>query len=111
MTSVTAASTPLTYTAVCQRAGPWWEITVPELDETTQAPRLRDVPATVADLVAHTTGADPQSIRVEMEAQVAAGPGVSASGWLRAAVTAAILAVIIRRVTRVRHPGGQSREK
>jgi hypothetical protein len=111
MTSVTAASTPVTYTAVCQRAGPWWEITVPELDETTQAPCLRDVPATVADLVAHTTGSDPQSVRVEMEAQVAAGPGVQGSGWLKAAAAAAILAVIVRSVVRARHPEGQSRVK
>ena len=106
-----STSTPVTYTAVCQRAGPWWEITVPELDETTQAQCLGDVPATVADLVAHTTGADPASIRVEMEAQVAAGPGVDASGWLKAAVAAAILVAIIRRVIRARHPEGQSREK
>ncbi len=108
---MTAASTPVTYTAVCQRAGPWWEITVPELDETTQAECLRDVPATVADLVAHTTGADPQSIRVEMEAQVAAGPSVKGSGWLKAAVAAAILSVAIRSVIRARHPDGQSRVK
>ena len=99
---MTSASTsaPVTYTAVCQQAGPWWEITVPELDETTQARRLGDVPAAVTDLVALTTGADPASIRVEMEATVAAGPGVDASGWLTAAVAAAILFVIIRRVTR-----------
>jgi hypothetical protein len=110
---MTAASTsaPMTYTAVCQRAGPWWEITVPELDETTQATRLRDVPATVAGLVALTTGADPDSIRVEVQAQVAAGPGLNASGWLKAAVAAAIVAVIIRSVIRARHPEGQSRVK
>jgi hypothetical protein len=111
MTLVTAASTPVTYTAICQQAGPWWEITVPELDETTQARRLGDVPATVTDLVVLTTGADPASIQVEMEAQVAAGPGVDASGWLKAAVAAAILYVIIRRVMRASHPEGQSREK
>ena len=99
---MTAASTsaPVTYTAVCQQAGPWWKITVPELDETTQARRLGDVPATVTDLVALTTGADPATIRVEMEAQVAAGPGVDAAGWLKAAVAAAILFAIIRRVIR-----------
>ena len=65
---MTAASTsaPATYTAVCQRACKWWEITVPELDEVTQARRLDDVPATVADLVALMTGADPAIIRVEV---------------------------------------------
>jgi hypothetical protein len=101
MAPVTAASTsaPVTYTAVCQRAGKWWEITVPELDEVTQARRLDDVPATVADLVALMTGADPATIRVEVKAQ-AAGPSLDASGWLKAAVTAAILLAIIRRVMR-----------
>ena len=96
---VTAASTsaPVTYTAVCQRAGKWWEITVPELDEVTQARRLDDVPATVADLVALMTGADPASIRVKAQA---AGPSLVASGWLKAAVAAAILFAIIRRVIR-----------
>jgi len=98
---VTAASTsaPATYTAVCQRAGKWWEITVPELDEVTQARRLDDVPATVADLVALMTGADPASIRVEVKAQ-AAGVGLDATRWLRAAIAAAIVVAIIRRVIR-----------
>ncbi|HEX9353644.1 MAG TPA: hypothetical protein VF933_07485 [Streptosporangiaceae bacterium] len=95
-----SSSVPVTYTAVCRRAGEWWEVTVPELDETTQARRLGDVPATVADLVALTTGADPASIRVEMEAQVAARRSLDASSWLKAAVAAAILYVIIRRVIR-----------
>jgi hypothetical protein len=98
---VTAASTsaPATYTAVCQRAGKWWEITVPELDEVTQARRLDDVPATVADLVALVTGADPASIRVEVKAQ-AAGVSLDATGWLRAAIAAGIVVAIIRRVIR-----------
>jgi hypothetical protein len=72
---------------------------VPELDEVTQARRLDDVPATVADLVALMTGADPATIRVEVKAQ-AAGPGLDASGWLKAAVAAAILLAVIRRVIR-----------
>ena len=105
-----STSTPMTYTAVCQQAGTWWEITVPELDEVTQAPCLGDVPAAVADLVADTTGADPASVRVEMQAQVVAGPGVDGSGWLKAAVAAAILYAVIR-VIRSRHPEGQSRVK
>jgi SAM-dependent methyltransferase len=101
MAPVTAASTsaPATYTAVCRRAGKWWEITVPELDEVTQARRLDDVPATVADLVALMTGADPASIRVDVKAR-AAGPGLDAAGWLRAAIGAAIVVAIIRRVIR-----------
>ncbi len=109
---MTAASTgtPVTYTAVCQQTGTRWEITVPELGEVTQAPHLGDVPATVADLVATTTGADPASIRVEMEAHVVAGPSLGPSGWLKAAVAAGILYAVIR-VIASRHPEGQSREK
>jgi hypothetical protein len=57
---------PVTYTAVCEQAGAWWEITVPELPSgrVTQARKLSDVDATVKDLVALMTGADPASIKV-----------------------------------------------
>jgi hypothetical protein len=60
---------PVTYTAVCQRAGDWWEITVPELPSgrVTQARKLADVDATVKDLVALMTGADPASIEVSTQ--------------------------------------------
>ena len=64
-----------TYTAVCERVGDWWEITVPELDEVTQARSLDDVPATVADLVALVTGTDPATVRVNVEAST--GPGIA----------------------------------
>jgi hypothetical protein len=41
-----------TYTAVCERVGGWWEITVPELDgRMTQARRLDQVDETVRSLV------------------------------------------------------------
>jgi hypothetical protein len=56
----------LTYTARCRRVGRWWEVTVPELDEVTQARTLDDVPATVADLVALMTDTDPSKIRVDV---------------------------------------------
>jgi hypothetical protein len=57
---------PVTYTAVCERAGDWWEITVPELPSgrVTQAADLAEVDATVKDLVAMMTGIDPARIRV-----------------------------------------------
>jgi len=55
--------------------GDWWEITVPELDEVTQARSLDDVPATVADLVALVTGTDPAIVRVNVEAST--GPGIA----------------------------------
>jgi hypothetical protein len=66
---------PITYTAVCERVGRWWEITVPELDEITQARTLDEVPETVADLVATMTGADPTTVQVRVEAE--AGPGLT----------------------------------
>ena len=59
----------VTYTAVCERAGAWWEITVPELPSgrVTQARNLSDVDATVRDLVTMMTGADPASIEVSKQ--------------------------------------------
>jgi hypothetical protein len=65
----------VTYTAVCEQVGRWWEITVPELDEVTQARTLDEVPETVADLVAVMTGADPATVLVKLEAET--GPGLS----------------------------------
>lgn len=62
------APAPVTYTAICERVGHWWEITVPELDEVTQARTLDEVPATVADLVALMTDTDPASVKVKVEA-------------------------------------------
>jgi hypothetical protein len=65
-----------TYTALCEREGDWWVITVPELKSggVTQARTLDEVPATVADLVALMTDADPSTVEVNM--QVHAGPGL-----------------------------------
>lgn len=67
------------YTAVCEREGDWWVVTVPELDSgrVTQARSLDDVPGTVADLVALMTGADPADVEVTVTAH--AGPGLSAN--------------------------------
>jgi hypothetical protein len=51
-------------------------VTVPELDSggVTQARTLDEVPATVADLVALMTDADPATVEVDMK--VHAGPGL-----------------------------------
>jgi hypothetical protein len=67
-------SKTVTYTAVCERVGRWWEITVPELDEVTQARTLDEVPETVVDLVALLTDADPATVLVKLEAET--GPGL-----------------------------------
>jgi hypothetical protein len=55
--------------AACEREGDWCVITVPELDSggVTQARTLDEVPATVADLVALMTDADPTSAEVNMK--------------------------------------------
>lgn len=52
-------------------------ITVPELDSgaVTQARTLDEVPATVADLVALMTGADPATVEIDMKVHAAPGPG------------------------------------
>ena len=57
-----------TYTAVCQREGDWWVITVPELESgsVTQARSLEEVPATVVDLVTLMTGVAPTTVEVEV---------------------------------------------
>jgi hypothetical protein len=71
--------TTTTYTALCEREGDWWVVTVPELESgrVTQARSLDEIPATVADLVALMTGADPAN--VEVNVQVHAGPGPRAT--------------------------------
>lgn len=68
------AAVTTTYTAVCEREGDWWVVIVPELasGRVTQARTLDEVPATVADLVALMTDADPSSVEVNMK--VHAGP-------------------------------------
>src|SRR5690348_11543123 len=90
-----------TYTAVCQREGDWWVITVPELESgsVTQARSLDEVPATVADLVALMTGADPTTVEVAVRTHAA--PVVKWTGVLTiigpavvgAGIAAAILSV------------------
>jgi hypothetical protein len=88
-----------TYTAICQREGDWWVITVPELESgsVTQARSLDEVPATVADLVALMTGADPTTVEVEVQTQAASA--VKWAGVLKiivaGAVGAGIAAVIL----------------
>ena len=72
MTSTKESST--TYTALCEREGRWWVVTVPELPSgrVTQARTLDQVPAVVADLVATMTGVDRAAVEVNM--RVHAGP-------------------------------------
>lgn len=89
-----------TYNAICRREGDWWVITVPELESggVTQARSLDDVPATVADLVALMTGADPTTIEVAVQTHASRFTWTSSAkiisvGAVAAGIAAAILSV------------------
>lgn len=58
------------YTAICERADDWWEITVPELESgrVTQAKSLDDVEDTVRDLVVLMTDVEAENVAVEIRA-------------------------------------------
>ena len=58
--------TTTTYNARCTREGKWWVIHVPEIDHSTQARRLDQVPETVADLVSLFTDLDPAEVTVHV---------------------------------------------
>lgn len=89
---------PVTYTAVCERIGRWWEITVPELDEVTQARSLDEVPATVADLVALMTDTDPAEVKVKVEARSGPASGIGKAGLM--AIIMAAGTVVVRAIVR-----------
>jgi hypothetical protein len=86
VTSTKECST--TYTALGEREGRWWVVTVPELASgaVTQARTLDQVPAVVADLVATMTGADRAAVEVNM--RVHAGPELRKRGRLRLLLSA-----------------------
>lgn len=91
MTTAEKADT-MTYTAVCQREGRWWVVTVPELESgrVTQVRSLDEVAAAVADLVATMTGADPARVEVDVKAHARADTA-TLSLIAAAAVAAAVL--------------------
>jgi hypothetical protein len=90
-----------TYTAVCEREGDWWVVTVPELNAggVTQARTLDEVPATVADLVALMTDTDPATVEVNMK--VHAGPGLDLGkiALLAVAAVGTVVAVAWRMIS------------
>lgn len=70
-------------TAVCERSGDWWAVSVPEVEGAfTQAKRLDQVPGMVADAVALLTAAPAAEVNVTLEAHV---PGTRAAEELKAA--------------------------
>ena len=66
MAPVTTTTATTTYTARCTREGKWWVVHVPEIDHSTQARRLDQVPETVADLVSLFTDLDPADVTVHV---------------------------------------------
>ena len=66
-------------TAVCERSGGWWAVNVPEVEGAyTQAKRLDQVPAMVADAVHLLTGTRVADIHVTLEAR---GVDVGREKW------------------------------
>lgn len=60
-------------TALCTRSDGWWAVVVPEVDGAiTQARRLDQVPAMVADAVALLAGEDPTTIEVDVQPEIPA---------------------------------------
>jgi hypothetical protein len=96
MTALAGKTDSVACTVLCEREGDWWVVTVPELEagEVTQACTLGEVPATVADLVALTTGVDPASVEVNVRAH--AGPGRDLAKLSRVALATADLAIAWR---------------
>lgn len=72
-----------TYTAICERVGRWWEVTVPEIDDVTQVKRLDQVEETVSSLVRLMTDVHPDSVRVEVHSPAGVDEEVSRARRLR----------------------------
>lgn len=102
MTAIVEKADPITYTALCEREGNWWVITVPELESgnVTQARSLDEVPEMVADLVATMTGANRAPIEVDVKAH--ARPDATKLGLVVGIVLAA--AIIVRALKNARIP-------
>jgi predicted RNase H-like HicB family nuclease len=70
-------------TAMCERSGDWWAVSVPEVEGAfTQAKRLDQVPGMVADAIEVLTGTPAAQVSVTVDARV---PGTSAAEELKAA--------------------------
>ena len=66
-------------TAICERSGDWWAVTVPEVDGLfTQAKRLDQVPAMVADAAALLAGVPADDVHVTVKAEL---PAVARQLW------------------------------
>ena len=58
-------------TAVCERSGDWWAVSVPEVEGAfTQAKRLDQVPGMVADAIEVLTGTPAAQVSVTVDARV-----------------------------------------
>jgi predicted RNase H-like HicB family nuclease len=80
-------------TAVCERSGDWWSVSVPEVEGAfTQAKRLEQVPAMVADAVSLLTGVPVADVKVTV------APRIPDSGAMNEWNQARILEAAARRV-------------
>lgn len=69
-------------TAVCERSGGWWAVSVPEVKGAhTQARRLDQVPAMVADAVSLLDGIPAEDVHVTLDVRV---PGEALKEWAEA---------------------------
>jgi DNA-directed RNA polymerase specialized sigma subunit len=69
-------------TAICERAGSWWAVTIPEVEGAfTQARRLDQVPAMAADAVALLANVDATNVKVRVEVK---GFDASRGHWAHA---------------------------
>ena len=63
------------------RDGRWWMVEVPEVDGLTQARRLGEVELMARELIAVTTGAEPEDVEVELRLRdigAISGPRITA---------------------------------
>jgi len=58
------------YPAIAEREGPWWVITVPDLDIVTQARRIDQIEHMARDLIAIWLEVDPDSFDVDITVHV-----------------------------------------
>ena len=71
----------MTYQVRLNRDGRWWMVEVPEVDGLTQARRLGEVELMARELIAVTTGAEPEDVEVDLRLRdigAISGPRITA---------------------------------
>lgn len=86
-----------TYTAVCERAGRWWTIRVPQVDGlTAQVRNLKQAEMMTRQSIVRALGVPPESVNVEIvpEAPVAVANALQARHAARQALEAAVQSTV-----------------